>query len=275
MNRSLSMGRMVLTSFLWAGAKMGSRLFRKNKLRILTYHRIGQNDRTREVLPESFEEELSYLSMAGYKSISLEELCRHLHEGAPIQEKSIALTFDDGYGDHFRYTFPLLQRYGFNATFFIAVNFVGGSFEGTRMLSWAEVMEMSNVGINFGSHTLTHPLLTRISTEEARREVALSKKILQEKIGRVVNFFCYPYGDVDRRIRDLVEESGYDGACSQITGGNYRSTDLFLLRRTHMSPKDSLLDFRSKLDGAFDPLYWAYYYYERLFGRLKTRGGQA
>lgn len=98
-------------------------------------------------------------------------------------------------------------------------------------LSWDEVREMSNAGISFGAHTMTHPFLTRISHERARKEIYLSRKIIEEQTGKPVRAFAYPAGDFDIHTQKMVEQAGYFGAVSIIPGYNNSKTDRYALRR--------------------------------------------
>ena len=102
------------------------------------------------------------------------------------------------------------------------------------MLNWEQVKEMSDSGITFGAHTLNHPMLTRISLEDARKEIADSKRVLEEKIQKPVKYFAYPYGteaDFNEDIRNIVRDSGYACALTFIGGYNDQNTDPFALKR--------------------------------------------
>jgi hypothetical protein len=103
-----------------------------------------------------------------------------------------------------------------------------------HMLTWKQVKEMSDGGITFGAHTLNHSMLTRMSLEDARKEIADSKRVLEEKIQKSVNFFSYPYGtkyDFNEDIRNIIRDSGYACALTFIRGYNDQNTDPFTLKR--------------------------------------------
>jgi peptidoglycan/xylan/chitin deacetylase (PgdA/CDA1 family) len=82
------------------------------------------------------------------------------------------------------------------------------------ILSWEEVIEMSRNGIDFGAHTVTHPILLNLPTELARWEIAQSKKDVETRIGKRVHFFAYPDGQFNAQIADMVREVGFIGACA-------------------------------------------------------------
>lgn len=102
------------------------------------------------------------------------------------------------------------------------------------MLSWDEIREMANNGVSFGSHTITHPVLTQISKNQAKNEIKGSKEIIEEKLDRKVNFFSYPHGsprDFNLHTTNLVREAAYEGACTTIQGFNTRQANPYKLKR--------------------------------------------
>jgi len=151
--------------------------------------------------------------------------------------------------------FPVLQEYGFPATVFLATGFIGGEFQGGRMLAWPEIHEMSRHGIAFGSHSISHPFLTRVPLEVAKGEIRESKLVLEEVLGQEVAFFCYPFGDFNGEIKAMVRECGYLGACTIFPGANGPLADMFSLKTTDIGPKDTLFDFEKKLVGAYDLIH--------------------
>jgi len=103
-----------------------------------------------------------------------------------------------------------------------------------QMLTWEQVKEMSDNGITFGAHTLSHPMLTKIPLEDARKEIAESKRVLEEKIQKPVKYFAYPYGtetDFNEDIKNIVKDSGYTCALTFIAGYGDQNSDLFALDR--------------------------------------------
>lgn len=98
-------------------------------------------------------------------------------------------------------------------------------------LSWEEVREMKSHGIQFGSHTLTHPVLTRVSVEKAQREIRESKIKIERETGEEVKVFSYPHGEYNERIRNLVRQAGYRCAFTTQERANHAGDDLFELGR--------------------------------------------
>ena len=102
-------------------------------------------------------------------------------------------------------------------------------------LDWSEVKAMQSHGIGFGSHSVTHPILSFLSETEAREEILESKRLMEKMLGIRVKSFAYPSGrrqDFSEATKDLLRESGYECAVSMIHGTNFVGTDLFEMRRT-------------------------------------------
>jgi peptidoglycan/xylan/chitin deacetylase (PgdA/CDA1 family) len=102
-------------------------------------------------------------------------------------------------------------------------------------LGWKEIREMRRAGMRFGAHSVSHPRLTEIPLNEARGEVRDCKKALEDGLGEEVPLFCYPYGFLNRAIRDLIEEAGYRGACCNAPGRLWPDGDFLALKRVTMT----------------------------------------
>jgi peptidoglycan/xylan/chitin deacetylase (PgdA/CDA1 family) len=100
-------------------------------------------------------------------------------------------------------------------------------------IAWAEAREMQANGIEIGSHTMTHPILTRVSDERLRSELQESRSRLEEVLRRRIEQFCYPNGDHDERVRTEVAMAGYRIAVTCVSGLNKRGDDPLTLRRIH------------------------------------------
>jgi peptidoglycan/xylan/chitin deacetylase (PgdA/CDA1 family) len=231
--------------------------------RILYYHRIEDEDHRSCVRPEQFRQQLTYLATHGYHVIALEELGRALLSGETLPRQSVVLSFDDGFADNYTRAFPLLQQFGYTATIFLTVGFIGtaelpvlsGRHLPARPLTWPQVEEMGRYGLSFGSHTLTHPSLPQLGAAELQRQVADSRRLLEDKVACAIPFFCYPKGEFTSTVKAVVQQAGYHGACSVYPGAVRAKSDLFALPRTYISRDDTLRDFRNKLRGGYDLLH--------------------
>jgi peptidoglycan/xylan/chitin deacetylase (PgdA/CDA1 family) len=114
------------------------------------------------------------------------------------------------------------------------------------LLDVVQIREMHRYGVQFGSHSLSHPFLTELSDRELRREVFDSKSRLEEMLGHDVSCFAYPYGDLDARVRAAVADAGYRFAFTVNAGGNLWD-DRLALNRIGLAEEDSILSLWMKL----------------------------
>jgi peptidoglycan/xylan/chitin deacetylase (PgdA/CDA1 family) len=152
---------------------------------------------------------------------------------------SIAITFDDGWIDNYTCAAPLLRKLAIPATFFV----VAACADSGRMNSdhWRE---LSAQGFTIGSHTRTHPDLTRVSDDAAREEIAGSKADIERALGMTVDFLAYPGGAFNTRVAALAREAGYRAACSVLGPRDNNSSSLYWLYRDLLSPRlDTLGDY--------------------------------
>lgn len=225
----------------------------KKGLTILTYHSISNKIEPDEtVTPEEFERQLQYIK-ENYKVISLEEAIEYLQTDFEKVSGSIVITFDDGYGDNYYNAYPLLKKHNFPATIFLISNFIRNN--GSKYLSPSQIHEMKSNNISFGSHTVSHQILTRLTNEEVVREIRDSKDILESQLSQIINFFAYPVGtraDFDDAIMDIVKACKYTCACSNMYGMNGENADIFALKRIGIETTDNFFIFKQKLDGALN-----------------------
>jgi len=181
---------------------------------------------------------MAKLHESGYRTMSLLEAVDRLRQGAPFPDRSLAITFDDGYQSVYDEAFPVLQRYGMSATVFLTVGERGAtatvgrlpSLEGRSMLAWREIREMHRWGIDFGAHTLTHLDLTRLPSGRIETEVCDSKAIIEDALSAPVTCFAYPYGRHDRQSREIVEHH-FACACTDRLGLLTVDSDPYALER--------------------------------------------
>ena len=186
---------------------------------VLMYHEIADRSESPSrlaVSPASLEAQLGFLQEEGYRTLTGAELAAALAApGVPLPERSVALTFDDGYGDFYTKAVPVLKRFGFVATVFVTTGWVedaGPLPSGRRpgvMLRWAQIGEAAQAGMEFGSHTRFHPQLDQLSRDEVRDELYASKTELEERLDRPVPGLAYPYGYSNNMVRQVARELGY------------------------------------------------------------------
>ena len=113
-----------------------------------------------------------------------------------------------------------------------------------------EISALNNADI--GSHTVSHPYLTRLNDREVMHELLDSKHFLEDALGKPIKLFAYPHGDYDKRIRDLVEEAGYEVARNSKFNTNIEIKDKLLINSTEIWNFDSIPVFKEKINGSWD-----------------------
>lgn len=227
---------------------------------ILTYHHIAPCPPSAAehaglwVHPQAFEAQLRWLREQCFVSYRVRELAALLIEGGALPKRWVAITFDDGWYDNYTTALPLLEKYGFTATVFVTVDRLrtgAATDDPNEMMSVAEIRELAEKNLEIGSHTLTHPKLTRLSHEQAFEEIAGARRKLGDILGQLPATFSYPYGAFSPRIENLVCKAGYVAAVSTIRDNQVRPDQLYHLPRVMVMGNTSLRRFSYM----FSPLY--------------------
>ena len=197
------------------------------------------------VSPELFREQLAYLKAESFTTISLTELLYHLSGHASLPEKPIVLTLDDGYVDNYTIVFPLLKEFGFKGTFFIVTEPI--DFNDQRYMSWDNIIEMHNAGMEFGSHTRRHRDLRNLSESSLIDEILGSRMDIEARIHAPVHLFCYPSGRYNDYVLDFLQREDFWLAVTTSYGYEHSHDNRFELTRIRMSSIDTLETFKAKL----------------------------
>jgi peptidoglycan/xylan/chitin deacetylase (PgdA/CDA1 family) len=188
---------------------------------VLMYHSVQKYDADPyqiTVHPERFDRQMRWLRRRGLRGVGMRELlrARQAGRGAGL----VGLTFDDGYRDFVTEVLPALDRHGFTATVFVVAGGLGGhnvwDAPGPRksLMTAADVRRVAGIGIEIGSHSLSHVPLPEATDGELFAEVRSSRLLLAEIARSAVTGFCYPYGGVGEREVAAVRAAGYDYACA-------------------------------------------------------------
>jgi peptidoglycan/xylan/chitin deacetylase (PgdA/CDA1 family) len=256
---------------------------------ILMYHRISDDAETgvhpyyrTSTSPQQFASQMKYLHENGYRTASLPEIVSQLQGKAAVVDNRVVITFDDGYRDFYQHAFPVLSQYGFSATVFLPTAYIGDhpvQFMGKDCLTWAEVRELNNHGILFGSHTVTHPQLRELSVPAIKVEIGNSKAMIEEKLGSAVRSFAYPYAfpqtdsDFTEMLRDSLRSAGYQNGVCTIVGRAKRSSEPLFLERLPVNSCDDRALFNAKLAGAYDWISTSQYLTKMVKARLRSSVG--
>lgn len=224
---------------------------------VLCYHAVSPRwSAGLSVTPDAFERQISYLLDRGWAAATFADVVR----AGPA--RSIAVTFDDAFASVKTYALPILRRLGVPATVFAPTDYIsrqaplawlglsqwdaGPDAAELTPMSWDDLRELSDLGWEIGSHTRTHPMLTRVSDDDVlTSELRESREECAERIGRPVTTIAYPYGDVDDRVQTLTRRAGYTAAAA--LGWPSGIADPFRYPRVGVYNKDSWRRFRFKV----------------------------
>ncbi len=274
---------------------------------VLMYHSISNDPETGisgyyrvNTTPAAFRDQMAFLSENGYRTLTVSQLVTALQSGKKpevgglrTEDRSqpsafLVITFDDGFHNFYTDAFPVLNEFGFSATMFLPTAFIGEtrrpfvpqsgtSASPKQCLTWSEVQECHQAGIEFGSHTVNHPTLVELSWLEIKSEVQDSKKEIEDHLGQPSPSFCYPYAfpQQDRqfveRFTDLLQGSGYSSCATtqigrvqlQPSGPKPSLSDsalsafslqpsAFLLKRLPVNSLDDRPLLKAKMNGHYD-----------------------
>lgn len=205
-----------------------------------------------------FAGHMAYLHGQGYQPVTITQFIHALAQNEDtLPERAVVLTFDDGFADFFTAALPVLQHYNFSATLYITTGFIGGTAlwlkrenETTRpMLTWEQLIEISNYGIECGGHSHLHRQLDTLPPSVAREEIVQSKRLLEHHLGKKIVTFAYPFGYHTTRIRQFVQEAGYTSACAVRHAMSSKVDDHFSLARLIVSATTSIEHLEALLTG--------------------------
>lgn len=222
---------------------------------IIMYHSVGEKSGTLDgygaklnVSPAAFAKQMKFLHRFNYKVIPLVEFIERVKSGKKIPARTIAITFDDGLKNNFLHAYPVLKKYNFPATIFVATNFVGKE----KFLTRSDIKTMQENNIFIGSHTISHRWLPSLDEKNIRKELSTSKEILEKITGREIKTLSYPLGAYNEEVKKMAREAGYMGAVSTNPGRTKPKDDIFALKRIRISmTSDNLLTFWIETSGYY------------------------
>ena len=226
-------------------------LDRSPKPTVLMYHSVGKNAAHFTVTPAMFAAQMDFLAKNGWRVLPLGELVARAKAGET--GKLVAITFDDGYVDFIENAVPELNRRNFPATMFLIAGKMGASYstsDGIAIptMSWEEARAVQGDGIEFGSHTMTHPKLSKIPPDDVRKELAQSRDALKKELDCEGDLWlCYPHGRNSPDVRRVAREEGYAGAVTIEPGHPGKDTDLFGVPRMYVHSEMGLKEFEACL----------------------------
>ena len=202
---------------------------------ILCYHKIAAPPSRARIKglylePNLFRQQIQELAAEGFSFVSPAE---------QDQARAIAITFDDGFRNNLEAALPLMQEAGCRAINFLVADRIGKTSdweareggEADPLMDESQVREWLAAGNWIGAHTCTHPRLSQLSRAQAKEEIQASKKKLEDKFGLRIDHFAYPFGDYNQETIELVQEAGFQTACTMHRGINRKGNSPLELAR--------------------------------------------
>ena len=234
---------------------------RKKGLPVLMYHKVSSATSDLLTLPvKKLEEQFMSLKKNNYHPVSFKDLELFMESGQKLPKKPVIITFDDAYQNNFDFAYPLLRRFGFKATIFIPVSFIGLSNEwdeGNEKIMEAKTLrEMAGSGfIELGLHSYFHKNYDGLTIPEIENDLELCKKTLESLEIHYFNVLAYPYGghfrkdnDMNHNLKEALKKNGLKFALRIGNGINTLPVkDPYEMKRIDIRGTDKLFEFRIKL----------------------------
>jgi peptidoglycan/xylan/chitin deacetylase (PgdA/CDA1 family) len=219
------------------------------------YHHVSPNPGTVTISPATFEKQMEWFVRNRFVTLRADEFLRFIRRENSVPQKSVLLTFDDGYLDNYVYAFPVLQRLGLHAVIFIVTGWIGDgpvrdragaatpnhrvcktAIAGGRaddvMLRWSEIRRMEETGaVEVHSHTHSHVRWDKKFPKETerlatlQRDLELSRQTFRQQLGRESVHLCWPWGRIEPGYRELAERVGFQAQYTVKKGVNAAGGD--------------------------------------------------
>lgn len=214
--------------------------YNDNGIPVIMYHSIKyEKDNAVRIPKEDFEAQMKYLKDNGYTTLSLDELYDFMEKNTPVPEKSVVLTFDDGYKDNYETAYPILKKYGFKATIFVIANYIGKD----EYLTTSQIKELDKNGFDIESHTANHEDLSTLSYEKQLATLKSSKETLEKLLNKEVKYIAYPYGKHNENTVKAAKNAGYKLAFTTDGRWSDKSDGILTLDRVFISSSHNLDTF--------------------------------
>ncbi|WP_301103228.1 polysaccharide deacetylase family protein [Propionivibrio sp.] len=266
-------------------------------LPILMYHHVSPAPGLVTVTPKNFVAQMAWLAANDYHTASCADLEGFL-QGRPLPQRTVMITFDDGYLDNYVHAFPILRQYGLHAVIFAVTDWIGDGAarphpvagesgaplllnhnacterirEGRAdeaIVRWSEVECMRAAGsFEFQSHTASHTRWDKISGNAAEKSTALgrdlerSRETLRQRLGMLGTHLCWPQGYFDADYLSVARDQGFTHLYTTTPGSLRPDGDANKLPRIVVKDKGAAW-FSSRIHLYSSP------FLARWYGRLK------
>lgn len=212
---------------------------------VLMYHSINyEKDNELMVPKETFREQMNYLKENGYTTLTLDELYDFFLNNKPVPEKSVVITFDDGYKDNYINAYPILKEFNFKAVVFVITNNMNNH---NNFITSEQAIELDNNGMEIQSHTVNHEKLYTLDYDSQLKTLKESKRFLENLLKKEISYIAYPYGVFNNTTIRATEDAGYKMAFTTAGTWSDKSDGLYTLDRVYISSKFDMNEFHRRL----------------------------
>jgi peptidoglycan/xylan/chitin deacetylase (PgdA/CDA1 family) len=225
---------------------------------ILAYHQLTRTRPSRmAVLQTDFELQMAYLKHYHWRVITLQQFADFLKLKGQVPERSVVITFDDGWASTYHIALPILRRYGYKATLFVTMGLIGHD---KKALTWKEVQALQASGmVDVQCHTQTHSNLADPAGRDLKAylayladELIASKAELKQRIGKECRYLAYPYGAENHLVVAMAQKAGYRAAFTVDRGPNPFFVNDYRVLRSMVYGDYDLKQFAENLESFSD-----------------------
>ena len=215
---------------------------------ILMYHSVeyvkSQPNNNLRVPKEKFREQMKFLKDNGYTTLSMSELYAFFKDNLQVPEKSVVLTFDDGYEDNYNNAFSVLKEFGLKATVFVVTDWVETN---NSYMTVLQLKDMDANGFEVQCHTLAHKELNKLTYERQLKDLKESKEFLERNLNKKITTICYPLGKFNKNTAKAAEDAGYLMGMKMVGGWANKNNGMYTINRVYVSAKDTIKQFEAKI----------------------------
>lgn len=207
------------------------------KFAIMMYHHIDDKDRRLSVSRANLDAQIKYLLDNGYKFIKLSEAFKTFASSTTSTpyDKTLVLTFDDGYRDFYTNAYPILKKYNVPAGLYVVDQDIGKR----NNVTWKMIKQLHSEGlVEIGVHTMNHLRLAELKPEQAYYQMAKSKELLEVSLQAKIDTVVYPFGGFNDSVKQQAKQIGFIGAASVYFGQRPTGQDLYSWRRVMVNNFD-------------------------------------
>lgn len=183
---------------------------------ILQYHHVSsETPAITSLSTEQFKTHMNYLKDNEFKVIGLPELMEKIRKKQPIADKTVAITFDDGYDNVYHNARPILKALGWPYTIFVNPTFIDDKYK--RHMTWQQLNEVAKEGVTIANHTMSHEYMVRVPKgtpvsvwrEKMLKQVEDAEARIKQETGQNHKMLAYPYGEFDHDLQVEMKKRGY------------------------------------------------------------------